>query len=105
MNSSIQTTATGERADLLAALAKARYFLRFTVRDPCDSRASRRMTPTSTPIGNTPIRVRPCGRRTSSWYSADEPSTSTTAERKHAISRAVWKPTTSYSSRARISSP
>src|SRR5215831_3265157 len=33
MNSSTQTTATGERADLLAALAKARYFLRFTVRD------------------------------------------------------------------------
>ena len=39
MNTSTQATATGERADLLAALAKARYFLRFTVRDLTDDQA------------------------------------------------------------------
>jgi hypothetical protein len=33
---------TGERADLLAALGKARYFLRFTVRDLTDEQAALR---------------------------------------------------------------
>ncbi|GAA3021398.1 DinB family protein [Streptosporangium longisporum] len=35
---------TGERADLLAMLAKQRYFLRFTVRDLTDEQAGRRST-------------------------------------------------------------
>jgi hypothetical protein len=37
-------TATGERADLRAALAKQRYFLRFTLRDLTDEQAARRTT-------------------------------------------------------------
>ncbi|MEU6642543.1 DinB family protein [Saccharomonospora sp. NPDC046836] len=36
--------ATGERADLLAMLAKHRYFLRFTTRDLTDEQAARRTT-------------------------------------------------------------
>ncbi|MEU3457956.1 DinB family protein [Micromonospora sp. NPDC006766] len=36
--------ATGERADLLAALAKQRHFLRFTTRDLTDEQAGRRST-------------------------------------------------------------
>ncbi|GLY71616.1 DinB family protein [Amycolatopsis taiwanensis] len=35
---------TGERADLLAALAKQRHFLRFTTRDLTDEQAGRRTT-------------------------------------------------------------
>ena len=35
---------TGERADLLEALAKHRYFLRYTVRDLTDEQAARRTT-------------------------------------------------------------
>jgi hypothetical protein len=38
------TTATGERADLLVALAKQRHFLRFTTRDLTDEQAGRRTT-------------------------------------------------------------
>ena len=37
-------TLTGERADLLEALAKHRFFLRFTVRDLTDEQAARRST-------------------------------------------------------------
>jgi Protein of unknown function (DUF664) len=36
--------ATGERADLLAALGKQRYFLRFTTRDLTDEQAGQRTT-------------------------------------------------------------
>jgi uncharacterized damage-inducible protein DinB len=36
--------ATGERADLLQALAQGRYFLRFTVRDLTDEQAAQRTT-------------------------------------------------------------
>jgi uncharacterized damage-inducible protein DinB len=36
--------ATGERADLLSALAKQRYFLRFTVRGLTDEQAAQRTT-------------------------------------------------------------
>ena len=35
---------TGERADLLAALAARRHFLRFTVRDLTDEQARQRTT-------------------------------------------------------------
>jgi uncharacterized damage-inducible protein DinB len=38
------TTLTGERADLLQSLHKARHFLRFTVRDLTDEQAARRTT-------------------------------------------------------------
>ena len=51
MNSSTQATATGERADLLAALAKARYFLRFTVRDLTDDQARQRTTVSELSLG------------------------------------------------------
>lgn len=37
-------TLTGERADLLAGLRKARHFLRYTVRDLTDEQAARRTT-------------------------------------------------------------
>ncbi|MFE0728693.1 DinB family protein [Streptomyces antibioticus] len=37
-------TVTGERADLLAALAKQRHFLRFTTRDLTDEQAGQRTT-------------------------------------------------------------
>jgi uncharacterized damage-inducible protein DinB len=43
MNST-QATLTGERADLLASLAKHRYFLRYTVRDLTDAQARQRTT-------------------------------------------------------------
>lgn len=39
-----ETTATGERADLLETLATHRHFLRFTVRDLTDEQAARRTT-------------------------------------------------------------
>jgi len=51
MNTSTQTTATGERADLLAALAKARYFLRFTVRDLTDDQARQCTTVSELSLG------------------------------------------------------
>src|SRR5215468_2307440 len=46
-----ETTATGERADLLAALARARYFLRFTVRDLTDDQARQRTTVSELTLG------------------------------------------------------
>ncbi|MQY23591.1 DinB family protein [Nocardia macrotermitis] len=45
------TTLTGERADLLAELAKARHFLRFTVRDLTDEQLGLRPTPSELCLG------------------------------------------------------
>lgn len=45
------TAATGERADLLAALAQARYFLRYTTRDLTDEQAAARPTASALSIG------------------------------------------------------
>ncbi|NDU75436.1 DUF664 domain-containing protein [Actinomadura sp. DSM 109109] len=42
---------TGERADLLAALAKARHFLRFTTRDLTDEQAGLRTTASELCLG------------------------------------------------------
>ena len=47
-DSSASTTATGERADLLEALAAHRYFLRFTVQNLTDEQA--RMRPTASEL-------------------------------------------------------
>jgi uncharacterized damage-inducible protein DinB len=43
--------ATGERADLLAALAKQRHFLRFTTRDLTDEQARQRTTASELCLG------------------------------------------------------
>jgi uncharacterized protein DUF664 len=45
------TTLTGERADLLAALAKPRHFLRFTTRDLDDEQARQRTTVSELTLG------------------------------------------------------
>ncbi|MFF3003761.1 DinB family protein [Kitasatospora sp. NPDC057940] len=45
------STATGERADLLAALAKQRHFLRFTTRDLTDEQAGLRTTASALCLG------------------------------------------------------
>ena len=45
------TTLTGERADLLATLAHARHFLRFTARDLTDEQARQRTTASELTIG------------------------------------------------------
>jgi uncharacterized damage-inducible protein DinB len=42
---------TGERADLLAALAKQRYFLRHTARDLTDEQAAQRTTASELSVG------------------------------------------------------
>jgi uncharacterized damage-inducible protein DinB len=44
-------TPTGERADLLTALAKARHFLRFTTRDLTDDHARQRTTVSELTLG------------------------------------------------------
>ena len=44
-------TATGERADLLSALAKQRYFLRYTARDLTDEQAGQRTTASALCVG------------------------------------------------------
>ena len=44
-------TVTGERADLLAALAKQRHFLRFTTRDLTDEQAGERTTASALCLG------------------------------------------------------
>jgi uncharacterized damage-inducible protein DinB len=44
-------TAPGERADLLSALAKQRYFLRFTVRGLTDEQAAQRTTASELCLG------------------------------------------------------
>ena len=45
------TILTGERADLLATLAKARHFLRFTTRDLDDEQARQRTTASELTLG------------------------------------------------------
>ncbi|HUZ39546.1 MAG TPA: DinB family protein [Streptosporangiaceae bacterium] len=50
MNST-QTTVTGERADLLASLAKQRHFLRYTARDLTDEQARQRTTASELSVG------------------------------------------------------
>src|SRR6201997_1495532 len=45
------TSLTGERADLLAMLAKARHFLRFTTRDLDDEQARQRATVSELTLG------------------------------------------------------
>ena len=45
------TTLTGERADLLATLAQARHFLRFTTRDLNDEQARQRTTVSELTLG------------------------------------------------------
>jgi uncharacterized damage-inducible protein DinB len=45
------TNLTGERADLLAMLAKARHFLRFTARDLTDEQARQRTTVSELTLG------------------------------------------------------
>jgi uncharacterized damage-inducible protein DinB len=45
------TMLTGERADLLAALAKARHFLRFTARDITEEQARQRTTVSELTLG------------------------------------------------------
>ena len=51
MTSSDTTTISGERADLLASLAKARHFLRFTTRDLTDEQARQRTTVSELTLG------------------------------------------------------
>jgi uncharacterized damage-inducible protein DinB len=51
MTSSDMTRISGERADLLAALAKARHFLRFTTRDITDEQARQRTTVSELTLG------------------------------------------------------
>jgi hypothetical protein len=46
-----KATVTGERADLLAMLAKTRHFLRFTTRDLTDEQAARRSTASELCLG------------------------------------------------------
>jgi uncharacterized damage-inducible protein DinB len=46
-----QTTQTGERADLLASLAKQRHFLRYTVRGLTDEQAAQRTTDSELCLG------------------------------------------------------
>jgi len=51
MTSSDTTTISGERTDLLASLAKARHFLRFTTRDITDEQARQRTTASELTLG------------------------------------------------------
>ena len=46
-----QTSTFGERADLLASLAKGRYFLRYTVRGLTDDQARQRTTVSELSLG------------------------------------------------------
>ncbi|MEU3659293.1 DinB family protein [Streptomyces sp. NPDC032940] len=50
-NASDAQAVTGERADLLEALAKQRHFLRFTTRDLTDEQAGRRTTASELCLG------------------------------------------------------
>ena len=58
------TTATGERADLLATLAQARHFLRFTVRDLTDEQAVQRTTVSELCLGGL---IKHVARVESTW--------------------------------------
>lgn len=49
--SSEPSVVAGERADLLASLAKARHFLRYTTRDVTDEQAARRTTASALSLG------------------------------------------------------
>jgi hypothetical protein len=51
MTSSDGSTLTGERADLLTMLAKARHFLRFTTRDLTDEQSRQRTTVSELTLG------------------------------------------------------
>jgi uncharacterized damage-inducible protein DinB len=51
MTSSDGSTLTGERADLLTMLGKARHFLRFTTRDLTDEQARQRTTVSELTLG------------------------------------------------------
>src|SRR5258707_13224343 len=51
MTSHDTTAITGERADLLASLAKARHFLRFTTRDITEEQARQRTTVSELTLG------------------------------------------------------
>ncbi|MEV6930674.1 DinB family protein [Dactylosporangium sp. NPDC051485] len=51
MSATISNTVTGERADLLESLGKARFFLRFTARDLTDEQAAQRSTVSALSIG------------------------------------------------------
>jgi hypothetical protein len=51
MTSSDGSTVTGERADLLAMLGKARHFIRFTTRDMTDEQARQRTTVSELTLG------------------------------------------------------
>jgi Protein of unknown function (DUF664) len=61
------TTITGERADLLAALAHARHFLRFTVRDLGDEQATLRTTVSELTLGGLVKHVTAVERNWSSF--------------------------------------
>ena len=49
--SAVPATLTGERADVLATLAKSRHFLRFTTRDLTDEQARQRTTVSELSLG------------------------------------------------------
>jgi uncharacterized damage-inducible protein DinB len=51
MSNESSTTITGEQADLLAELAGARHFLRYTARDLTDAQAAQRTTVSELTIG------------------------------------------------------
>ncbi|MDG4786044.1 DinB family protein [Micromonospora sp. WMMD1102] len=51
MATTIESTLTGERADLLDALGKARFFLRFTARELDDEQAATRSTASELCVG------------------------------------------------------
>ncbi|HUN37453.1 MAG TPA: DinB family protein [Trebonia sp.] len=56
------STLTGERTDLLASLAKARHFLRFTTRDITDEQARQRTTVSELTLGGLIKHVTACER-------------------------------------------
>ncbi len=68
-----QTTATGERADLLETLAQHRWFLRFTVRDLTDEQAAQRTTTSQLCLGGL---IKHVARAESIWvdFIIDGPS-------------------------------
>jgi len=68
MTSGTETaTLTGERADLLQALAKARHFLRYTTKDLGDEQARQRTTVSELTIGGLIKHVTSCERNWTSF--------------------------------------
>ncbi|MGW0230615.1 DinB family protein [Actinopolymorpha singaporensis] len=61
---SVSVQATGERADLLAALAQARHFLRYTTRDLTDEQAAMRTTASELCLGGLIKHVARCEENT-----------------------------------------